>query len=132
MTRQRRKHKHGQWLAIPLPRYLLITFGSTIALTVGMATLGSISVPVAWLVSINIVTFAAYGFDKAIASSESTWMRVPENVLLALVATGGTPGAIVGMPLFRHKTVKAAFRARFWIIVGVQIALLAAVVLTRV
>ena len=131
MTRQRRKHKRGQWLAIPLPRYLLITFGSTIALTVGMAILSSISAPVAWLVSINIVTFAAYGYDKAIAGSGSTRMRVPENVLLALTATGGTPGAMVGMAVFRHKTMKTAFRARFWIIVCVQAALLAAVVLTQ-
>jgi uncharacterized membrane protein YsdA (DUF1294 family) len=47
-------------------------------------------------------------------------------VLLALTAAGGTVGAVAGMQLFNHKTVKATFRHRFWLVVVVQVAVLAA------
>lgn len=78
----------------------------------------------AWLIAVTFVAFFTYGFDKAAA--RSGWRRVPENVLLALAFAGGTAGALLGMRLFRHKTVKSSFRIRFLLVVLLQIALVAA------
>ncbi|MBR6399201.1 MAG: DUF1294 domain-containing protein, partial [Lachnospiraceae bacterium] len=35
--------------------------------------------------------------------------RVPERVLLALAVFGGSPGALMGMLVFHHKTRKSKF-----------------------
>lgn len=75
----------------------------------------------AWLVAINVLTFGAYGYDKRIAGSEM--VRVPEAVLLGLALVGGSPGALLGMQLFKHKTRKGSFRAGYWAIVAVQAVL---------
>jgi uncharacterized membrane protein YsdA (DUF1294 family) len=83
----------------------------------------------AWLVAISVVTFLVWGYDKAIAGSGR--LRVPERVLLALTFAGGTLGALLGMRVFRHKTIKASFRRRFWVAVVLQVALVAAWFLLR-
>jgi uncharacterized membrane protein YsdA (DUF1294 family) len=85
----------------------------------------------AWLVSVNVVAFGYYGFDKARARSSSS--RVPEVVLHGLSVAGGSIGAYAGMQTFRHKTVKGTFRIVFWFIVVCQIGLIAAIIhrLTR-
>ena len=72
-----------------------------------------------WITAITVVTFLTFGYDKFIAGSGRT--RVPEKVLLALTFAGGTIGTILGRSLFRHKTVKQSFRARLWIVVGLQV-----------
>lgn len=80
----------------------------------------------AWLVSVNVVAFGFYGFDKARAQSQGG--RVPEVVLHGLAVAGGSLGAYAGMRAFRHKTIKGSFRIVFWFIVVCQVALLAAVI----
>src|SRR4051812_29472505 len=79
-----------------------------------------------WLLSINIITFGYYGYDKAQAGRVAR--RVPELVLHALALAGGTIGAYLGMRLFRHKTIKGEFRVVFWFTVVLQVALIAAVI----
>ncbi len=81
----------------------------------------SFDVVLSWLLAITLVAFLTYGYDKAIAGSERT--RVPEKVLLALTFAGGTLGAFAGRSLFRHKTIKASFRAQLWLVVGFQVLL---------
>lgn len=78
---------------------------------------------VAWLVSINIVAFAYFAFDKNQAVNNAR--RVPEIVLHCLSLAGGSPGAFLSMHLFRHKTIKGGFRILFWCIVVLQVALVA-------
>ena len=51
--------------------------------------------------------------------------RVPEMVLHILALAGGSLGAWLGMRLFRHKTVKGSFRLAFWLIVSLQVLLVA-------
>jgi len=80
----------------------------------------------AWLVSVNLVAFAYYGYDKSCARSASR--RVPEAVLHGLAFAGGSLGAYGGMQLFRHKTVKGSFRIFFWFIVVMQVLLIAAII----
>jgi uncharacterized membrane protein YsdA (DUF1294 family) len=77
----------------------------------------------AWLVSINVTAFAYYGLDKARA--RSTTRRVPEAVLHGLALLGGSVGAYLGMRLFHHKTLKGTFRIMFWLIVILQVLLIA-------
>lgn len=76
-----------------------------------------------WLLSITIITFSAYGYDKVISGTQAT--RVPERVLLTLAFTGGTLGAIAGMRFFHHKTSKESFLERFWLVVAAQIVVVA-------
>lgn len=77
----------------------------------------------AWLLAFNAVTVLVYGYDKAIAGGRRR--RVPERVLLGLALCGGSPGALLAMRLFRHKTAKRSFRNAF---VAVVVAQLVAVV----
>ena len=76
----------------------------------------------AWWLALNVATVLVYGYDKAIAGG--TRRRVPERTLLALALFGGSPGALLAMGVFRHKTAKASFRRSMMAIVIVQAALL--------
>jgi uncharacterized membrane protein YsdA (DUF1294 family) len=78
-----------------------------------------------YLVAINAATFLLYGYDKAIAGGDQT--RVPERVLHLAELFGGTPAAFVAQRVFHHKTQKSSFQLRFWLIVVVQIAAVAAI-----
>jgi uncharacterized membrane protein YsdA (DUF1294 family) len=111
------------WWSRPVNRYSVIFF----ALAILLALIVWRVVPdvlVAWVIGISAITFLAFGYDKNIAASAA--LRVPEKVLLALTAAGGTLGAVAGMQAFRHKTVKETFRQRFWVVVVVQVLVLAA------
>ena len=63
-----------------------------------------------YLIAINFVAFAAFGFDKAQAERGS-W-RVRESSLVTLASIGGIAGALAGRALFRHKTRKKGFLDR--------------------
>jgi uncharacterized membrane protein YsdA (DUF1294 family) len=60
-----------------------------------------------WLVSINLVTFLAYGFDKSQAQKGE--LRIPEIVLHGLAIIGGFLGGWLGRSTFHHKTRKPIF-----------------------
>ena len=76
----------------------------------------------AWLLVINLATFAVYGADKRRAR-RGAW-RVPERTLLLLPLLGGSIGALLGMRVFHHKT-------KHWYFVwGVPAILLAQLALT--
>ena len=61
-----------------------------------------------YLLAVNIAAFAVYGRDKMCAK-RGMW-RVPEKILLLLAFLGGSVGAMVGMAIFRHKTLHLKFR----------------------
>jgi uncharacterized membrane protein YsdA (DUF1294 family) len=77
---------------------------------------------VAYLVSINALALALYGYDKRQAVVART--RIPEFVLHAAALCGGSPGALLGQGLFRHKTRKFRFQAVFMLIILLQVAAL--------
>lgn len=79
-----------------------------------------------WFVAASVVTFALYGWDKARAAQTNAG-RVPEATLHTLALVGGSPGALAGQRLFHHKTSKRPFQITFWVIVAVQLAVLAGV-----
>ena len=71
------------------------------------------------LISINIITFVMYGYDKRKAKYGG-W-RVSEAMLHMSALVGGTIGAIAGQKYFRHKTKKSSFKVLFWIFFVIQI-----------
>ena len=62
-----------------------------------------------WLILINIVTFVVFGLDKLLAKHPRFRQRVPEKNLLLLAVVGGSVGALLGMLVFRHKTLHRVF-----------------------
>lgn len=70
---------------------------------------------------LTVVTFLAFGWDKFCAS-RNMW-RVPEGLLLLMSILGGSPGAIGGQHVFRHKTRKEPFRTILHTIVALQVIL---------
>ncbi len=103
-------------------RFGALFFGMAALLALAVMHVAGFGVLAAWLVAVSVVTVIAFGYDKVVAGKGI--VRVPEDVLLLLVLTGGTLGALVAMPLFHHKTVKRSFRMRFWGIVGIQALLI--------
>jgi uncharacterized membrane protein YsdA (DUF1294 family) len=69
---------------------------------------------------INLLTFAAFGWDKLAAVEDRS--RISERTLLLLAALGGSPGALVARPVFRHKTRKQPFSGWLMLIVFLQVA----------
>lgn len=75
-----------------------------------------------YLVVINVAAFAAFGWDKYCAKN-GRW-RIPEIVLLALAALGGSAGALLGMVVFNHKTRKLKFNLTVPVLLILQVAIL--------
>lgn len=74
------------------------------------------------LLALNVVIIVYYAIDKSAAADGRE--RVPESTLHLLGVVGGSPGALLAQKLLRHKTSKREFQAVFWLICGVQLALL--------
>ena len=109
-----------------LHKHLLVAFLLVLVGTLALWWLFSqrfAAVPwvLSYLGSVNLLTFGYYGWDKRQAVLGG-W-RIPELVLFVLAIIGGSPGALVAMWLFRHKTIKGEFRLVYWSIVAVQAAL---------
>ncbi len=75
-----------------------------------------------YLIFINIVTFLVYGIDKWKAN-QGSW-RISEATLLMLAVIGGTIGALLGMQVWRHKTMHKKFKYGLPLILLAQIALI--------
>ena len=75
-----------------------------------------------YLIVINILTFAVYGIDKWKAR-QGSW-RISESTLLMLAVIGGTIGALLGMQVWRHKTMHLKFKYGLPLILLAQIALM--------
>ena len=75
-----------------------------------------------YLIVINILTFAVYGIDKWKAK-QGSW-RISEATLLMLAVIGGTIGALLGMQVWRHKTMHLKFKYGLPLILLPQIALM--------
>lgn len=76
-----------------------------------------------YLLAASTAAFALFAWDKRGAAAGRR--RIPERTLLTLAAIGGTPGAIAGQRLLRHKTRKEPFRTRLLWIAGTQLVLIA-------
>jgi len=119
----------GSVLGTSYLRYVLTGLGTAVVLLLFLSTViqrptSSLALWIAmWAGALSISTLGLYGYDKAQAQGGGP--RVPELVLHLLAALGGTPGAYLGMRLFRHKTNKSRFQAIFWLIVAAQLGVVA-------
>ena len=95
-----------------------------VAAAVALALYGGVPPLIGYLSGINLAAMALYGYDKQAAIKNR--LRVPENVLHLVALLGGSPAALLSRKMFRHKTVKTSFRISFWLIVAVQVAVIAA------
>ena len=79
---------------------------------------------VVYLVFVNIAAFGMYGIDKQKAIRKQ-W-RIPEAQLLAVAAIGGSPGGLLWIQVFSHKTRNRELP------LGVPLILVAQLILWRV
>ena len=76
---------------------------------------GSLAPFVIYLLAINVLAFAVYGWDKA--------RSVPEKTLFLLAILGSSVGAILGMRVWHHKTRHWYFKYGLPAILLAQLAL---------
>jgi uncharacterized membrane protein YsdA (DUF1294 family)/cold shock CspA family protein len=69
--------------------------------------------------AINVGAVFFMGLDKSLARSGS--MRTPEVILFVIGLLGGSPGLLLGIHVFKHKTRKAAFQFVLLLIVVAQL-----------
>lgn len=74
-----------------------------------------------YLLIINALTLAFMLADKRKAQ-KGAW-RIPEAVLLGLAALGGSLGGVLGMRLFRHKTLHPQFSLGLPLLLALHILL---------
>ena len=74
-----------------------------------------------WLLAASVLDFALMGADKRRAKAHRR--RVPEKVFFWVAVLGGSPGAILGMWIFRHKTRHWYFKYGLPAILLAQLAL---------
>lgn len=77
-----------------------------------------------YLIIINVITFFLYGIDKWKAQHHR-W-RISEGMLLLAAFLGGSPGALLGMYGFHHKTKQKKF------VIGVPLILVVEAILLLV
>lgn len=74
----------------------------------------------AWLAIVNFFGCIWCFLDKS-ASFRPNARRIPEMRFFVTALLGGTPGVLLGMYLFRHKTKKVSFQAILLIIGALQV-----------
>ena len=74
-----------------------------------------------YLAVVNLAAFALMGVDKRRAE-RGAW-RIPERTLFLPAILGGSPGAILGMQVFRHKTRHRQFMIGMPLILLVQLVI---------
>ena len=74
-----------------------------------------------WVLALSLADFALMGVDKRRAK-RGAW-RVKERTFFLLALLGGSPGALLAMWAFRHKTRHWYFKFGLPAILSAQIAL---------
>ena len=78
--------------------------------------------PVLYLLAINVAEWILMGIDKSAAAKGKA--RIAEKTLLTVALFGGSIGCLLGMIMFRHKTLKRSFISLLGIIMLGQILLI--------
>jgi len=77
------------------------------------------SVIFSFIISINLIAVLIFWWDKSQAIESR--FRIPNTVLNLIALCGGSLGSIVGVYLFRHKTLKSYFKITLFFFLSVQI-----------
>lgn len=72
-----------------------------------------------YLLSINVVSFFLFGFDKLLAIKNKR--RIPEKELFTVSTIGGAVGGMFAILVFNHKISKANFMWRFMFIFTINV-----------
>lgn len=64
-----------------------------------------------YLLSINVISFILFGFDKFLAMRSKR--RIPEKELFTVATIGGALGGLFAILVFNHKISKPSFMWRF-------------------
>lgn len=108
---------------LPLPRAWLGTgVLAAVAIAAWMQLLPAAVAVLYW--AAGALSFALYRSDKSAAARHRA-RRIPESRLHAADLLGGWAGALLAQQAYRHKTVKPAFQAMFWITVAINVAVVA-------
>lgn len=83
-----------------------------------------VGIALAVLLALNLIAFAAQGWDKHKAR-KGTRGRTPERTLLLLGLPLAAAGMLLGMLVFRHKTSKASFRRKAALVVFANVLMAA-------
>ncbi|MCI8651677.1 MAG: DUF1294 domain-containing protein [Oscillospiraceae bacterium] len=78
--------------------------------------------PIYWILTASVVGVFLMGFDKRQAKKGGR--RVPERRLFLVALLGGTPGMILGMYAFHHKTRHWYFKWGLPLILVLQLGVL--------
>ncbi len=78
-----------------------------------------------YLLSISLISFLIYGYDKLLAlKNNKNVRRVSEKNLLLSSLVGGSIGSLLSMFIFRHKIKKSSFIIKFSIVIIIQVVLI--------
>ena len=98
--------------------------GLFIAAIAGLVLVGQLPPVIFFLyLGASFVAFIAYAWDKSAARNDR-W-GTAEQTLHLFSLLGGWPGALAARQIFRHKSKKRSFIARFWATAVLNIAALA-------
>jgi len=114
-----RKHKTSPYLVFSV-LCLIVTAGLTCAVWMNF----HVSILVAYLMGLNVSALFFMGLDKSLARSGA--LRTPEAIMFVFAVLGGSPGVLLGIHMFRHKTRKALFQFVLFLIFLAQFAVLRA------
>ena len=84
---------------------------------------------IAYLLAINLITLMLFWWDRRRAFLQKR--RFSERTLLIYVAAGGALGALRAMHLYHVKFHKHSFKRKIWIILVLQIIIVAAYIYLR-
>ncbi len=79
------------------------------------------SVVFSFIISINLIAVLIFWWDKSQAIESR--FRIPNAVLNLIALCGGSLGSIVGVYLFRHKTLKSYFKITLFFYLSIQIVI---------
>lgn len=71
-----------------------------------------------YLLIVNAAGFLLMLVDK-LKAKHNRW-RIPESTLMGIAAIGGSIGTLIGMNIFRHKTLHPKFSIGIPVILAVQ------------
>lgn len=113
----RAQRRHGKVAGAGSTYFVILAFALLFA---GVAVLWGVqrAVPL-WYAVLSVLTYAAYGYDKA-AARAGHW-RTAESRLHLMALLGGWPGAMLAQQRLRHKSRKAEFLAVFWVTVVLNV-----------
>lgn len=98
------------WALVVAIRYGLVTLPASISDMLEGWYFDRLRILGIYLAVVNVVTFAAFVWDKHVAATGNSHNeRVPEARLLGLGLVGGAVGGMLAMRLARHKTRKWYF-----------------------